>query len=104
MDAAYVCALNTFIYALVTVPLAAVLVSVQVDADCTKPTPLVVHAATLAPMGASVTRPFTVVVCVAPLVAEPMVIAVVEPEAPPVPMFRVLVEPEPVTPVMAFKV
>ena len=41
----------------------------------------------------------TVTVPSAPAVAEPMFVLVVEPEAPPVPMFTVFVTPEPLTPV-----
>ena len=79
-------------------PDAAVVMSVKVAADWISPTPLVLHAATVAPMGAKVTRPFIVVVWVTPLVGEPIAIVPIEPDAPAVPMLMVLVLPEDVAP------
>lgn len=95
-DAAKVWAAKLFMRTAATVPV--LLVSVNVAALCTNPTPEVVQAATDAPIGARVTRPLTVVVWVAPEVEEPMVIVVVLPDAPLVPMLTVLVLPEEVTP------
>jgi hypothetical protein len=57
-----------------------------------------VPAALTAALILSITKPFNVVVLVAPDTAEPMLIAVVEPDTPAVPMFNVLVEPDAVAP------